>query len=295
MTDQNAHSVLLAVIILTKNEEANLARCLASLSQLQADVLVVDSGSTDRTVEIAREFGARVVQHPWKNYAVQFNWAIDHLDTNAPWVARIDADEHMLPELVQELLSLLPGLPEGCSGLLVKRRVFFLGRWMKHGGYYPTWLLRFWRRGMARCEDRWMDEHMKLSTGEATRLENDIVDCNMKGLTFWIDKHNQYATSELLDLNAMRSDSGSHQQLDGQAALKRWAKESLYSKSPLFMRAFAYWFLRYFLRCGFLDGKEGLVFHFLQGFWYRFLVDAKIMEAKILRRCAADTLTSDRD
>src|ERR1035441_879124 len=134
MTDQVKCSPILAVIVLTKNEEPNLARCLSSLSSLPVDLLVVDSGSTDRTIEIAHAFGAVVLYHPWKNHSAQVNWAIEHLETDAQWVARLDADEHMTPELVDELSQSLPLLPSDCTGLLVKRRGMFLGRWMKHGG-----------------------------------------------------------------------------------------------------------------------------------------------------------------
>jgi hypothetical protein len=156
----------------------------------------------------------------------------------------------------------------------------FLGRWIKHGGMYPLWHMRMWRTGKARCEDRWMDEHMELDGGQVRKLEFDFVDDNQKDLTFWIEKHNHYASRELLDLLAARP-QGSHETLEGQAARKRWAKESLYRRAPLLVRAAIYWFYRYFIRGGFLDGKQGAIFHFLQAFWYRFLVDSKIIELEL--------------
>ena len=277
-------SKLLAVIILTKNEEQNLARCLSSLSRLEADSYVVDSGSTDATVDIALKFGAKVLRHPWKNYSDQMNWAIDHIETSARWVLRLDADEYLTRDLIIELREKLPTLPPECAGLLVKRRFMFLGRWMKHGGMYPLWHLRFWRRGMARCEERWMDEHMQLSTGESRKLDHDLVDENMKDLTFWIDKHNYYANRELLDLLGITGAVSSHTSLEKQAARKRWMKESLYSRSPLLLRAFVYGFYRYFCQVGFLDGRQGVIFHFLHAFWYRFLVDSKIIEREFLAK-----------
>jgi glycosyltransferase involved in cell wall biosynthesis len=217
------------------------------------------------------------------------NWAIDHLETSADWVLRLDADEYLTPDLAIELCEKLPNFPAECSGLLVKRRFVFLGRWMKHGGMYPLWHLRFWRRGMAKCEDRWMDEHMQLSTGETRNLRHDIVDENTKDLTFWVDKHNHYANRELLDLLEMASSTGSHTPLEGQAARKRWMKESLYSRSPLLLRAFIYGGYRYFFQMGFLDGREGLVFHFLHAFWYRFLVDSKIIEREFVAKLSHKT------
>lgn len=274
----------LAVIILTKNEEANLDRCLASLASLDCDVFVVDSGSTDRTLEIAAEYGAHILRHPWKNYSDQMNWAIANLQSSSKWVLRLDADEYLTQRLADEIRATLPTAQLSCSGFYVKRRFMFLGKWMKHGGMYPLWHLRIWRKGTARCEERWMDEHMVLVSGIAQKLNGDLVDDNEKDLTFWIEKHNHYSNREALDLLAIAARQNGENQLTGQAARKRWVKESLYSRGPLFFRAFAYWTFRYFLQFGFLDGREGLIFHFLHAFWYRFLVDAKIMERDFLAR-----------
>ncbi len=270
---------LLSVIVLTKDEEKNLPHLLDSLEGLDAEVFVVDSGSSDRTVEIAKARGCRIYEHPFESYAKQLNWALQSLPLRGQWTMRMDADERLTPELARELGAKLPHLPEEVTGLLVKRQVHFWGRWIRHGGYYPTWLLRLWRTGEAVCEDRWMDEHMVLRRGRTLRLDHDIIDENHKGLTFWTDKHNRYADREVRDMLAIaeRPSAGS---LDDQAACRRWAKENLYARSPLFLRAFLYWAYRYFLRLGILDGVPGLVFHFLQGFWYRFLVDAKIYEKR---------------
>lgn len=269
---------MLSVIILTLNEETNLPVALASLRGLDCEIFVVDSGSVDRTVEIARAAGCRVVEHPWESYAAQFNWALDNLLIATPWVMRLDADERLTPELAQELLARLPALPDDVTGLLLKRRVHFWGRWIRYGDYYPTWLLRIWRNGRARCEQRWMDEHMVVGSGLTLRLDHDIIDENHKGLTFWTDKHNRYADREVKDLLAFQHRSGAVTELDDQPGSRRWLKERLYGRGPLFWRAGAYWFYRYVLRLGFLDGRPGLVFHFLQAFWYRFLVDAKLVE-----------------
>ena len=293
-TKEKEHLPLLAVIVLTKNEEANLERCLMSLAPLRADVVVVDSGSTDRTVEIAEAHGVRVLRHPWKNHAAQLNWAIEHLDSEAPWVARFDADEYLTTELAAELLSTLPKLPVDCTGLMAKFRIIFLGRWIKHGGTYPTWLLRIWRRGKARCEDRWMDEYMVLDSGVVAKLENDFVNDNRKGLSAWTEKHNDYSSRELLDL-LQSTLPISNDRLAGQLARRRWAKKSLYNRSPLFLRAFAYWFWRYVVRFGFLDGKVGFVHYFLQTFWYRVLVDAKILEHQMSERERASSQVRDPD
>lgn len=277
--------MLLSVIILTKNEAANLPNCLASLQQLGAEIYIVDSGSTDETAAIAKQFGCQVFEHAFENHAKQVNWALNNLSIRTPWIMRLDADEYLMPELVEELKQVLPNAPESVGGYQVKRRVFFMGRWIRHGGYYPTWLLRIWRTGLGTCEQRWMDEHIVLSEGRIANFKHDIIDDNQKGLSFWIEKHNRYADHEVQDLLATqatpKTDLLTGDQFS-QAKQRRWVKKTLYARFPLFVRAFIYWLLRYTIGLGFLDGIEGLIFHFLQGFWYRFLVDAKLYE---LQRC----------
>jgi glycosyltransferase involved in cell wall biosynthesis len=280
----------LAIVILTRDEELNLPSALESLRSLGATVYVVDSGSTDATQEIARATGCVVVEHPFTVQAEQLNWALDNLGLTTDWVMRLDADERLTAELVDELLRVLPSAPPDVTGFELKRRMYFWGRWIKHGGLYPTWLFRVWRRDTARCEQRWMDEHMVSSRGRIERLAHDIIDENHKGLTFWTDKHNGYAGREVKDLLAPE---GERRGIDvkGQAWRRRWMKQNLYARAPPFLRAGAYWFLRYFLLRGVLDGRPGLVFHFLQGFWYRFLVDAKLEEARRRERDPLDPRT----
>lgn len=272
----------ISLVVLTKNEEANLARCLASVSGVVAEMVVVDNGdSTDGTRMIAEKFGARFLTHEFKNQAQQFNWALDNVELKGDWILRLDADEALTPELAEEIAEVLPQAREEVSGFLMKRRVYFLGRWMRHGGYYPSWFLRLFRRGKGRSEEREMDEHIVLLEGHAEELRGDFVDDNKKGLSEWIQKHNGYSTREV---SAHVREEGERVRLAGQAGRRRFMKQSFYYRSPMFLRAFAYWFYRYIIRLGFLDGTEGLVFHFLQGFWYRFLVDAKLFELRHISR-----------
>ena len=275
---------LLSVVIITYNEEKNIGKCLASVLPLTNKIYIVDSGSDDRTVEIARGLGAQVATRRWTTYAEQFNWGLDHFAFESEWIMRLDADEELTPALVAEFRRFLSAPPADISGVFIRRRVYFLGRWIRHGGYYPTWLLRLFRRGVGRCEALWMDEHIVVSQGRTIKIEADIIDHNNKDLTFWTDKHNKYASRELLDIQEKKRRVHDEDLLvptltESQAQSRRWVKDRVYGRSPLFLRAFLYFCYRYFLRLGFLDGKEGLIFHFLQGFWYRFLVDAKVFEA----------------
>jgi len=273
--------MLLSVIILTYNEAVNLPTCLESLQSLNAEIFIIDSGSSDSTVEIAKEFGCQVFANPFENQAQQLNWGLENLPISTPWIMRLDADERLTPELANELTRTLPKASVEVTGYQVKRQVFFMGRWIRHGGYYPTWLLRVWRNGVGTCEQRWMDEHMILSEGKVADLKYDIIDENQKGLTFWTDKHNRYADREVKDLLGVlveQDDDLINSNQSSQAGKRRWVKKNFYARSPLFLRAFLYFLMRYIVGLGFLDGMQGLIFHFLQGFWYRFLVDAKIYE-----------------
>ena len=281
---------LLNIIILTYQEELNLPHALRSLKDLDCQVFVVDSGSTDRTLEIAESFGAHVVKHPFESHARQLNWALDELPLVGPWTLRLDADERLTDELAVEISRVVSSTPAAITGYLIKRRVYFWGRWIRFGGYYPTWLLRLWRTGMARSEDIWMDEHMVMTSGSIGKLRYDFIDENHKGLAFWIDKHNLYSDREVMEINAASGQS-SRQRVGAEVARKRFMKNTIYRRSPLFLRAVAYAFLRYVILLGFLDGRAGFVFHFLQGFWYRLIVDAKLYESQTdkLSRGGAET------
>ena len=272
----------LSAIILTYNEEKHIERCIRSLLPVCSSIHIIDSFSTDRTVEIAQSLGARVYQNPWVNYADQFNWALDNLQLQSEWLMRMDADEYLLPELQDEICSKLGALTNEVSGVYLKRRVYCLGSWIRHGGYYPTWLLRIWRTGNARLEQRWMDEHVKISSGSVVQFAHDIVDENLNNLDWWTTKHNGYATREAIDLLNMRYGYIHYDEIPArfsgtQEQRRRWLKQK-YAELPLFIRPFFYFLFRYVIKAGFLDGRQGLVWHFLQGFWYRFLVDAKLYE-----------------
>lgn len=273
----------LSVIVLTLNEEKHIGRCIASVQSFAKEVFVVDSYSSDRTAQIAEMVGAKLYRSAFVNHAAQFNWGLDNLPINTDWVMRLDADEYVTPELTCEIGATLDTLPDDVSGLYVTRRVHFMGRWIKHGGYYPTRLLRIWRAGRGRCERRWMDEHIYVTGGRTLTLRNDIVDDNLHGLTSWTDKHNKYATREAAEaLNARYTfatyDVVASKYFGTKEQRKRWLKEHIYARLPLGLRAFLYFMLRYFVRGGFLDGYPGFVFHVLQGFWYRLLIDAKVFE-----------------
>ncbi|HLH94769.1 MAG TPA: glycosyltransferase family 2 protein [Xanthobacteraceae bacterium] len=272
------------MVILTYNEERHIARALDSVAGIAREVFVVDSFSTDKTAELAKARGAAVLQSRFINYAKQFQWALDNAPITASWIMRLDADEVIEPDLADRIRDELPKLPDDVVGINLKRKHIFLGRWIRHGGRYPLVLLRIWRRGHGRIEDRWMDEHMIVSGGRTVTFEGGFADHNLNDLTFFTDKHNKYATREALDViiarrNLLARDAGlSAEGSSFQAAVKRLVKEKIYNRIPYQIAAPAYFLYRMIVQLGFLDGKEGLVYHALQGLWYRFLVGAKVDE-----------------
>lgn len=277
-----------SVIILTFNEEKHIKRCIDSLNPFCDEIFIIDSFSTDDTVAIAEANGAKVYQNPWVTYAAQFQWGLDNCPIRTKWVMRMDSDEYVTKKLIKEIQTQLPKLDDDTSGIVLKRQVHFMDRWIKHGGYYPIKLLRIWKNGIGSIEQRWMDEHIKLSEGKTIEFKHDIVDHNLNNLTWWTTKHNSYATREAVDLlnkkyNLFKEDSINTKGKQ-QDEKKRWYKDNLYGKSPLFLRAILYFCFRYFIQLGFLDGKPGLVWHGLQGLWYRFLVDSKIFQIEYLAK-----------
>ncbi len=274
----------LSTIILTFNEEIHIKRCIHSVQPIARQIFVVDSYSTDRTVEFAESLGAKVVQHEFINYAQQFQWAMDVLPIETMWIMRLDADEYLLPELINEIQFQLPALPDNITGIYIKRRHIFWNRWIKHGARYPLALLRIWRSGKGFIEQRWMDEHIVLVEGESINFEHDFCDHTLNNISWWTDKHNRYATREAIEVLNRKyglfdtDDALVLKHARSQAGFKRIVKERFFYRLPMFLGPFLYFSYRYFIRLGFLDGKEGLVYHFLQGFWYRFLVEAKVME-----------------
>ncbi len=266
------------VIILTKDEALHIARAIASVRSFATRIIVVDSGSADETVALAHRGGAEVMRHTWVNHAAQFNWALDQIKEQPGWVLRLDADEVVSAQLAAEIRA---GLPD-VAGIFVRRRIKFMGQMMRFGGVGALRIIRLFRNGQGRCEARWMDEHIAVA-GPTAHVKGEIIDDNRKPLDWWVTKHNGYASREAVDM--LNQEFGFLPQTaalggTGRTALKRWIKLHIYRRLPAGLRAGAYFLYRYFLRLGFLDGAGGRTFHVLQGFWYRYLVDAKLAEVR---------------
>lgn len=271
----------LSVIILTYNEEIHIRRCLENVCPVAKDVFVIDSCSTDRTVEIASEFdNVTVLSHPWpNNHGVQFNWGLDNAPIRTEWILRLDADEYLGPELIERLHRELPLLPPDVSAISMRRTHTFLRRFIK-GGSGPVFLTRIFRHGKARSDVRNMDEHIQVNDGLTVRWSETFSDDNLRDLAWWTDKHNGYSIREAADLLDAEFGFSAGADSGPSSPLASRRNKSRYARMPLFLRAFAYFLYRYFVRGGCLEGKEGFAWCFLQGWWYRTLVDAKIYEIK---------------
>lgn len=273
----------LSVILLTFNEEKNIEACLDSLQALAGvPIFVVDSGSTDRTLEVLAARNVVVAKHAFENYAQQRNWAQENAPFQTEWVLHIDAGERLTPELAQWLNHNFD--PDTtANGFMFSRRTFFMHRWIRFGGHYPNFHLRLFRHASGHCEAKAYDQHF-VCEGQVEKVPAgiDFMDHVAHNLSEFTSGHCRWALAEALERATATGPEGEvSARIDGTAIeRRRWWKTHLFDRSPLFLRAFLYFFYRYFIRLGFLDGVPGLIFHFLQACWFRFLVDAMEYEIR---------------
>jgi glycosyltransferase involved in cell wall biosynthesis len=279
---------------MTSNEERNLEPCLASIKDYVDDIILIDSYSEDGTLDIAKKYLHKIYQNEWINYSGQFIWALKNAKIKNEWILRIDADERWTKEGFEELKGIIEN--DETEGVYVKMKIFFMGKWIKYGGYYPNYFLRVYKKSKGKMEERWMDEHISVS-GKTITSNIDVLEMNydrQENISLWTEKHNKYSTREAIEFliyrYKLKEISSIADLYGGKTERKRWMKEKFYFKLPLFIRPFLYYLYRYIIKLGFLDGKRGLIYHFLQGFWYRFLVDAKIYQVKLLARKQKKTI-----
>ena len=267
-------------IILTKNEEKNLGECLASIKGFAERAVVVDCGSTDRTVEIAKEYGADVLVHEFTYYAAQFNWGIDNADITTDWILRLDADERFTPALITETEAVLNSLEAkngDLNGITMEAVFYFLGKPIRHGVKCKRKMMLF-KRGIGRIEDRKRDAHSIISEGRNVSVKEKFLHYDFKNLDSYIKRYNWYATREMQDYIAYTQGASTQINTDAHIQAQRKKKFGMYYRAPKFLRAYLWFIYNYIFRLGFLDGKEGFLFHYFECLWYRLLVDAKIYE-----------------
>ncbi len=269
-----------SVLVLAYNEKIHLGKLLNHLQGWADQIVIVDSFSSDGTAEIAKQANCDVLEHSYEYHSQQLNWALENASFRNNWILVLDADEWLTDELKAEIKVAVTQAADGVNGYMFKRRIYFQNKWIKNGGCYPFWVVRLFRQGFGFSENIKMDEKF-IVKGKVEKLRADLVDENLKGISFWVQKHNTYAQREADDvLNGQRKPSRELlREAKEMKSVRRFFKH-FYYKLPIFLRAGLYFLFRYFFLLGFLDGKEGLIFHSIQGGWYRFLVDVYIHEAK---------------
>jgi len=273
-------------IILTYNEELHLPRLLSSVKDLQAPIFVLDSGSNDKTLDICKEFDATVKTNAFENHPKQWNVALSCFCIKTPWIIALDADQIVTAELSEQLKKFKDHDFKEVNGIYFNRKNFFKGKWLRYGGYYPKYLLKMFRTSVGYSDLNENMDHRFIVPGKNIVWKNGhIIEENLKEneISFWIQKHNRY--SDLVAEEEYQRRRNLRQQTVAPKFFGTPDERIAYFKKmwwrmPLFGRPFFYFFYRYFVQLGILDGKQGLIFHFLQGFWFRFVVDIKIMELK---------------
>ena len=253
MTHTGAPGGTLAVIILTYNEEANIAQALSNVVGWADDVFVLDSMSTDGTLAIAKQYECHVAKHPFEDYGKQRNYALSTLPIRSEWVFFLDADELLSDALKDEIGDIIATSPTE-NGFYVNRRFLWMGRWIRRG-YYPCWILRLLRHGKGRCEDRAINEHL-IVEGTTGHLSSDLIHEDRRGVGEWITKHNRVRHARGPGARASRSRSPASRALDArlfgaQPERKRWIRQRVWNRLPPLVRPFVYFTYRYVLRSGF--------------------------------------------
>ena len=281
----------LTVLVVTRNEEINVERCLASVHGFADQVFVVDSQSADRTREIARRYADEVHELPYDHTRIIpwiFQWGLDHLPIRNDWVLILEADQAVPPALRAEIAGLLArgGLDIAEDGFYIRRRQIFRGTWIRHGGYGGKQLLKLFRRSRGQLDPIEQDTRVYVR-GRVGRLRAPLEEWNRKedAILFYLEKHLRYAEAFAREELARRRHAIPWKltpRLFGTADERTLWLKSRYYRLPLYLRPALYFGYRYFLLLGILDGKNGFIFHFLQAFWFRLVVDVRLDE--LLRR-----------
>lgn len=271
-------------IILSFNEEQHLPRLLKSISGLNAPIYILDSGSTDKTLEIAEQYGAVVAYHQFENHPKQWDYALNHFNVSTPWTIGLDADQIVTPELFNQLVNFDIAKHADVDGIYFNRKNFFKGKWIRFGGYYPKYLLKMFRTGVGFSDTNENMDHRFVVPGKTiTWKKGHILEENLKEneISFWIAKHNRYsdlvAEEEVERMNALRQQT-IKPNLFGDPYQRMAFLKKLWWSMPRFVRPFFYFTYRMIFQLGIFDGKTGIIFHFLQGFWFRIVIDIKIEE-----------------
>ena len=286
-----------SVIIPVKNEERNIEACLKSLAWAD-EVFVVDSHSTDRTKEIASMYTDKIYDFEYRGgWPRKKGWALENLPIRNEWVFLIDADERVTPALAREIAGVVSSNTPH-NGFMVNRKFYFMGRWIKHCGWWPSWNIRLIKKGKARFEkltgapdlssgDIEVHEHLVVE-GSVGYLNEPMIHEDLKGIYAFVEKHNRYSTWEAdvyLKLRSSPGSGGVKPRFFGNPIEKKRFLKVMWVRMPF--RPFLRFIYMYVLRLGFLDGYQGFVFSLLMS-WHEFIINAKIREKQLLTKRGED-------
>ena len=273
----------ISVIILTFNEERHIGRAIKSVKSISDDIIIVDSFSSDNTINISKKLKAKIFKNKFINQSKQFNWALNNIKIKNNWILRLDADEYLSKNLIKEIKKKLPkiNLNKEINGICLIRKQFFLRKLIRFGGRGKLIMLRLFRKNYGICENRLMDEHIMIKKGKILKFKNFFYDDNFNNLENFKEKHKRYAKREakqyLIDQN---SKIKSIFKYNTRTMIKKFLINNIYYKIPYQISSMLYFLIRYIFLLGFLDGINGLKYHYIQGFWYRYLVGKNLIKLK---------------
>jgi len=268
-----------SIIVLTYNEENNIRRCLESIKDFTGEIFVLDSLSTDQTLEIAREYTTKIFQNPFVDWVQQRNWALTNLPFSYDWAFFLDADEQLTPELCLEINRTIKTSRH--DGYYIKRHFYFLGRHLRYGGYQKDYVLRLIKKDKAHFVATGGFREKIILEGKIGTLAGPMIHEDHNSLSYWIDKQNDRAARDAKEMKlqaAIISKSEAFRKGQVEHYFRIFLHEKIWPYLPFVFRPFIKFLYHYGLRLGVLDGKEGFIYWFLMGLWYPLLVDAKYLE-----------------
>jgi exosortase/archaeosortase family protein len=269
------------IVILTYNEELNLPRTLRSIKELGAKTVVVDSGSTDKTLKICKENNIEVHYNKFENHPKQWDFVLKTVSFFTPWIIGLDADQTLSCELLAKLKAFQDCNYKNINGIYFNRKYLFKGQWIRYGGHYPKYLLKMFRTELGQSDLTQNMDHRFIVTGETVIWKKEhLIEENLKEdeISFWISKHNKYSTQLAEESKQRNKLMFNIKILNGTPNERKYFKKQLWDAMPLYIRPALFFTYRLFFQLGILDNKNGILFHFLQAFWFRLIVDIKIDE-----------------
>lgn len=271
----------LTAIVLTYNEEKHIERCIISLKNYVKNIILIDSFSSDKTIEIAKKYKVKFYKRKFINQSKQINWGLKNIRFKTKWLLRIDADEYLTCDLKKKLTNCLQSANKQINSISFERKIKFLNKLLNYGATSPHKTLRVWRNGKGYCDKSLVDEQI-ITSGKSIHINGYLIDHNLKSLSWWLNKHKKYAIREANDyILKTKTPSLNLYNLKIKPFTQKNHKYKIYYKLPIILRPLIFFFYSYIIKLGFLTGWQGFIFYFFQTLWFRFMVDLNIIKIKI--------------